>query len=315
MAAVGCTVSSSCILGARPRAGLRRRRTAPRTASSAGSGSGAGRREAARPPGPRSPGRHPGRPGTDVDRPPLTVTLKPRDPAALAAEVQAVSDPSSPEYRHFLTPTRVRPAIRADAGHHRAGHAPSLRQEGLTVGTPVGHRPVAARVGHGRPGAVRLLDADLASTACRRARPATTTRRRPRWTARWRPRSKGILGLDTLSPPQPSTSVPEASQAAAARPRPTSAAPTLAPGQPTPDGIQLQQQPSASRRRRLTGALDAPELAQAYGFDPLYSSNDYGAGSTVALLEMSGAGLLAERHQHLRQLLRHHARATGRSRR
>ena len=36
---------------------------------------------------------------------PLTVTLKPRDPAALAAEAQQVSDPKSPDYRHFLTPT------------------------------------------------------------------------------------------------------------------------------------------------------------------------------------------------------------------
>src|SRR5271155_4678367 len=33
---------------------------------------------------------------------PLTITLKPRDPAALAAEVQAVSDRGSPDYHHFL---------------------------------------------------------------------------------------------------------------------------------------------------------------------------------------------------------------------
>ena len=33
-----------------------------------------------------------------------------------------------------------------------------------------------------------------------------------------------------------------------------------------------------------------PDLAQAYGFGPLYSSGDYGANSTVAILEMSGAG-------------------------
>ena len=39
-----------------------------------------------------------------------------------------------------------------------------------------------------------------------------------------------------------------------------------------------------------TGALEAPDLAQAYGLGPLYSSGDYGAGATVALLEMSGAG-------------------------
>ncbi len=54
---------------------------------------------------------------------PLTVTLKPRDPAALAAEVQAVSDPGSPEYHHFLTPAQFDAGLRADAGHDRAGHA------------------------------------------------------------------------------------------------------------------------------------------------------------------------------------------------
>ena len=47
------------------------------------------------------------------------------------------------------------------------------------------------------------------------------------------PQIEGILGLDTLSPPQPSTSVPEASPAT---PHPAAdlAAPTLAPGQPNP---------------------------------------------------------------------------------
>ena len=66
---------------------------------------------------------------------PLVVTLQPRDPAALAAEVQAVSDPGSPEYRHFLTPAQFA---------QRFGPTPAtvaqvkstLRQEGLTVGTP-----------------------------------------------------------------------------------------------------------------------------------------------------------------------------------
>ncbi len=38
------------------------------------------------------------------------------------------------------------------------------------------------------------------------------------------------------------------------------------------------------------GALDPDELAQAYSFDPLYTANHYGAGTTIALLEMSGAG-------------------------
>ena len=46
---------------------------------------------------------------------------------------------------------------------------------------------------------------------------------------------------------------------------------------------------SISTVRDLRGAR-GPDLAQAYAFGPLYSSGDYGAGSTVALFEMSGAG-------------------------
>ena len=38
------------------------------------------------------------------------------------------------------------------------------------------------------------------------------------------------------------------------------------------------------------GALDAPQLAQAYSFGSLYTSGDYGAGATIALVEMAGAG-------------------------
>ncbi len=38
----------------------------------------------------------------------LTVTLRPRDPAALAREVGAVSTPGTPAYRRYLSPARVR---------------------------------------------------------------------------------------------------------------------------------------------------------------------------------------------------------------
>ncbi len=70
------------------------------------------------------------------------------------------------------------------------------------------------------------------------------------------------------------------------------AAPALATGQPTPtrdtcpssNGLSVEQSGATTGRSRLR------ELAQAYAFDPLYSSNDYGAGSTVALVEMAGAG-------------------------
>ena len=101
------------------------------------------------------------------------------------------------------------------------------------------------------------------------------------------PQIEGILGLDTLSQPQPSTSVPEASRAVPDRTA-ALAAPTLSQGQPQPAAGSCST--AITDVEDSTGALDAPDLAQAYSFDPLYSSNHYGAGSTVALLEMSGAG-------------------------
>ena len=218
---------------------------------------------------------------------PLTVTLKPRDPAALAAEVQAVSDPGSPEYHHFLTPDGIRAGIRADARHHRAGHGqpPTAGSDGRDA---IGHGSVPARVGHGGPGAVRLLDADLAVPPVLgqdRLRQRDGSRSGQ---PRWRPRSKA----SSASTPSALRSRRRASRRRArpvAHPAEDLAAPALAPGQPSPTRELLHQQHQLGVRHS-TGALDAPELAQAYAFDPLYSSNDYGAGSTVALLEMAGAG-------------------------
>ena len=105
------------------------------------------------------------------------------------------------------------------------------------------------------------------------------------------PQIEGILGLDTLSPPQPSTSVPEASQAvAASRGRPRCARPGAGATQLRPGALAPTASTQRQRSHQRTGALEAPDLAQAYGLDPLYSSGDYGAGATIALLEMSGAG-------------------------
>ena len=65
-------------------------------------------------------------------------------------------------------------------------------------------------------------------------------------------------------------------------------APALAPGQPAPQSGSCQT--AITGVQSAYGARDAVQLAQAYSFDPLYASSDYGAGTTVALVEMSGAG-------------------------
>jgi hypothetical protein len=219
---------------------------------------------------------------------PLTVTLKPRDPTALAAEVQAVSDPGSADYHHFLSPTQFAQQFGATPATI-AQVTGSLRQEGLTVGTPSAtglSLPVSGTVAQVQSAFSTPISQYRLSSGKTGYDNATA----PEVDTTVAPQIEGILGLDTLSPPQPSTSVPEATQAVA-HPAADLAAPTLAPGQPTPTGPSCTSgTTSVSGVKTSTGALEAPDLAQAYSLDSLYSSGDYGAGSTVALLEMSGAG-------------------------
>ncbi len=219
---------------------------------------------------------------------PLDVTLKPRDPAALAAEVQAVSDPGSPDYRHFLTPAQFSenfgptPATVAQV-------TTELRQEGLTVGSPSATGlsvPVSGTVAQVQS----AFSTPISQYRLSSGKTGYDNTSAPEVSSSVAPQIEGILGLDTLSPPQPSTSVPEASTAAA-HPEGVLAAPALAPGQPTPTGTTCTS--SITSVEGSTGALDAPELAQAYAFNPLYLSTHYGAGSTVALVEMAGAGYSA----------------------
>src|SRR6202453_1664552 len=216
---------------------------------------------------------------------PLTITLKPRDPAALAAEAQEVSDPKSPEYRHFLTPSQFAQEFGPTTATI-AQVSSSLQQAGLTVGEPSAtglSLPVAGTVAQVQSAFSTPISKYRLSSGKTGYDNATA----PEVDTTVAPQIEGILGLDTLSPPQPSTSVPEASRAA---PHPTAdlAAPDVTPGQPQPATGSCTT--SIADVEDSTGALDAPDLAQAYSFNPLYASNDYGAGSTVALLEMSGAG-------------------------
>jgi Pro-kumamolisin, activation domain/MBG domain (YGX type) len=214
---------------------------------------------------------------------PLVVTLKPRDPAALATAVQAISDPGSPQYRRFLTPAQFAQQFGPTTSTIRQVTS-ALRQEGLTVGAPSStglSLPVSGTVAQVQSAfATSISKYHLSS-----GKTGYDNASAPEVPTSVAPQIEGILGLDTLSPPQPSTGIPQASPAA---PHPESAAvpAALAPGQPSP--VTGDCATSISSVQSSVGALDAPELAQAYSFDSLYSSNDYGAGSTVALVEPSG---------------------------
>ena len=215
---------------------------------------------------------------------PLVVALHPRDAAALAAEVQAVSDPRSPEYRHFLTPAQF--AQRFGATQSTIAQVTSvLRNEGLTVGTPSSTAlslPVSGTVAQIQS----AFSTPIARYRLASGKTGYDNQSAPEVPVAVAPHIEGILGLDTLSPPQPSKTVPQASLVNPHSPS-FSAAPALASGQPSPQPGSCTT--SIGSVQTSYGALDAVQLAQAYSFGPLYSANHYGAGATVALLEMAGA--------------------------
>src|SRR5947209_1700906 len=79
----------------------------------------------------------------------LAVVLKAPHPAALAAFARAVSDPSSPEYRDYLTPGEFGARFGATAEQVRAVVA-YLRAHGLSAGSVPADRlsiPVTATAG------------------------------------------------------------------------------------------------------------------------------------------------------------------------
>ncbi|HEX3793954.1 MAG TPA: protease pro-enzyme activation domain-containing protein [Acidimicrobiales bacterium] len=64
----------------------------------------------------------------------LSVALAGQDPSGLTAEVAAVSDPTSPQYRHFLSSSQFDATYGPSAAEQQQV-ASALRAEGLTVGT------------------------------------------------------------------------------------------------------------------------------------------------------------------------------------
>ncbi len=217
---------------------------------------------------------------------PLVVTLQPRDQAALAAEAHAVSDPSSPDYHRFLTPGQFA---------QRYGPTPAtiaqvtaeLKQSGLTVGQPSStglSLPVSGTVAQVQSAFATPIDRYRLSSG----KTGYHNRAAPEVPVAVAPQIEGILGLDTLSPPHPTTALPQANSSVPGAGA-LGVTPALAPNQPAPVAAGNCAS-NINQVQTLYGALDAVQLAQAYSFDPLYSSGNYGSGTTVALVEMSGAG-------------------------
>lgn len=202
----------------------------------------------------------------------LTVVLKPAHPAALAAVARAVSDPSSPQYRDYLTPRQVGERFGATAGQVQAVRA-YLRGRGLSPGPVSVNRlsiPVTATAGRIEH-AFRLT---LQRRALARGRVATVASAAPALAPQIARDVQVVLGLSSVSAPHPQ--LLHAALRPAVRPR---LGPHVVTGGPQPCS-------QASAAASQQSAYTADQIASAYGLSGLYSAGDEGQGVTIAEYEL-----------------------------
>ncbi len=207
----------------------------------------------------------------------VTITLQPRDRAALQAFATAVATPGSPEYRQYITPAQFAKRFGAAPGAVAAVEA-SLKAHGLTPGSPSANAlsiPVTATagaIGH-------AFDVSFAHVTLQNGATAIVNQQAPALAADVSTDVQSILGLDTLQAARP---LLVRSHAVAATPQ---LRPHVVTGGPEPCA-------AASSAGATQGGFTADQIASAYGLSGLYGSGgpagaaDDGAGETVAILEL-----------------------------
>jgi len=199
----------------------------------------------------------------------LSVLLSPRDPAALAAYAKAVSDPASPAFRHFLAPGQFAKVFGPTQASIKS-ITNALRKRGLHPG-PVSGNGLDIPITTTARAAESALSVTLRNYKLPNGRHAFANTAAPTVPNIAGTAVQGIVGLDNLNPPKPAS---------------LSGHPAAA-GSAVPNVTGTGGGPSSCASAQNGGAT-AEQLAQAYGFNNLYSQGDQGAGATVALFELSG---------------------------
>lgn len=206
------------------------------------------------------------------------VALRPSDPKGLRAYADAVGDPSSPLYHHYLSST----AALASFGPHRSAVAAverMLRIDGLRVTQSRGSLVSFA-------GTVRSIDAAFGTTiesyrlvGGRTVHQPASALKMPAAIARY---VEGVVGLGN-------TLLPHDNALHFANHRPTGERAARAPvaaSKASPGGPSACA--AAKKAAAVYGGLTDDQLTYAYGVDPLYANGDAGRGQTVGAFELQG---------------------------
>jgi subtilase family serine protease len=203
----------------------------------------------------------------------VTVTLRPRDPQALAAYATEVATPGSPVYHQYLTPAEFARRFGAPSAAI-ASVREALQGRGLTPGRVSAGGlsiPVTARAGlleHG-------LGVSLLALSVPGRRAEITDSRRPSLGAAAGQAVESILGLSSADSPQPLlVRAPRRAARGLGKARPA-----VATGGPQPC-------PEARSAASSQGGYTSDQIASAYNYSSLYGARDTGAGETVALYEL-----------------------------
>jgi subtilase family serine protease len=206
----------------------------------------------------------------------LTVVLKPRDPAGLAAYAQAVSTPGSSLFHAYLTPSQFADRFGATRGEVQ-GVSSSLRAHGLDPGAVSANRlsiPLTATAGQTQ----RAFSLTMERMALPGGRSATVASAAPALDPAIAGEVQAVLGLsstDAFHPQYARRAILHGSK----RPELTHSAQHIATNGPQPCS-------DASSAASQQGAYTADQIAGAYGFSSLYRSGDQGQGQTIAVYEL-----------------------------
>jgi subtilase family serine protease len=224
-----------------------------------------------------------GRPSA-VARLHVTVTLRPRDSAALAVYAREVSTPGSALYRRYLRPAQFARRFGATQAEIKTVTR-ALRSRGLRPDAPsagglsISVTATAAALEHAFAVSLSTL------TLPRRGAVVMTPDARPAVPAAAAGAVQSVLGLDTLDAPQPLLVRATASQR---RPARRAAAPWGSHESERPHAVGGAPVacPAAQSAAGGQSAYTENQIASAYGFSGVYAAGDEGAGVTAAVYEL-----------------------------
>jgi subtilase family serine protease len=201
----------------------------------------------------------------------ITVTLKPRNPARLAAFAEDVSTPGSPLYRDYITPAQFAQRFGATPDAVQAVES-SLKAHGLVPG-PVSANSLSIRVTATASQLSRAFSTSFARVALASGKTAIVNQQAPLVDPGVAGDVQAVIGLNTLSTAKP---LLVRSHRAA-----TATTPHVVPATGGPEPCAAASSVGASM-----GGFTSDQIAAAYGLSGLYQSGDEGAGQTVAVLEL-----------------------------